>query len=79
MYNNPLSPVVSVEALVVWLVLLVHVFAAVLRRHFATVYCKTWELHRRILSAGTCNIMRNCSRSRRICWSDVFMLQWTPP
>ncbi|KAG1804493.1 uncharacterized protein BJ212DRAFT_1580954 [Suillus subaureus] len=56
MYNNPLSPVVLVEVLAAWLVLLVHVFAAVLRRHFVTVYCKIWELHRRLLSAGTCNI-----------------------
>jgi hypothetical protein len=29
--NNPVSPVVLVEALAAWLVLLVHVFAAVLR------------------------------------------------
>ncbi|KAG2070237.1 hypothetical protein BDR04DRAFT_618486 [Suillus decipiens] len=30
-YNNPLNPVVLVEALAAWLVLLAHVFAAVLR------------------------------------------------
>ncbi|KAG2113149.1 uncharacterized protein F5147DRAFT_682938 [Suillus discolor] len=53
MYNNLLSPVVLVEALAAWLVLLVHVFAAVLRRHFATVYCKTWRLLAGLLPAGT--------------------------
>ncbi|KAG1907731.1 uncharacterized protein F5891DRAFT_1180757 [Suillus fuscotomentosus] len=37
-HNNLLSPVVLVEALAAWLVSLVHVFAAVPRRHFATVY-----------------------------------------